>query len=384
MKALFFFAMLLGVAAATPAQPADKTPDVLNGPVDPYDAAGEKVKFFAAAGADNELDANEAAAAAAKGDSFVRKFDRWEDMLSFDKDRSKEIDWFEADAYRQSLRARVLKLYDADGDGKLTGAERQKASAALAAGEIPAAPKPSDRPRFSVARPVGGPDGGAGPGPRGAAGGPASQPGGGPGRMFQPTQEDLKKYDKDGDGKLNDEERGEMFAGRMRTEVQKRRAEVYEKYDRNKDGRIDAEEKKAMLEGIEKEAMARMEEFALRFADKDGDGKLSESERKTMEEQRDVWRKRAEEWRDKAMLRRYDKDGDGKLSDEEKKTMETEQADRQKQGEEMRRKFELKIFDLNGDGKLDEQEEVLRDAANALRRSFMGAPGGFGGGPGAN
>lgn len=42
----------------------------------------------AAAGTDNELDADEFRAAAGETDSFVRAFDSWSEMLKFDKDRN--------------------------------------------------------------------------------------------------------------------------------------------------------------------------------------------------------------------------------------------------------------------------------------------------------
>lgn len=48
----------------------------------------------------------------------------------------------------------------------------------------------------------------------------------------------FKKYDKDGDGKLNDEEKAAMKADRS-----KKRAEMIEKYDTNKDGKLDKEER---------------------------------------------------------------------------------------------------------------------------------------------
>ena len=372
-----FLSAITCLPLAAVAQTTAKVPDVLSGAVDPYDQAAQRVRFFAAARADNELDANEFAADKAKADPFVRSYDRWGDMRTFDKDRNGAIDWFEADAYRQDLRGRVMKAYDADGDGKLAGAEREKANAALAAGNVPPLSSGEARPVISVARP-------SGPGAGGGAGGRGSGGGGNMG-WWGPSQEDLKKYDKDGDGQLNAEERGEMFAGRMRAEVERRRAEVYEKYDTNKDGRIDPEEKAAMVRAIEKEVQARRDEWATRWADRDGDGKLSDEERKAMEDRQAAMRKRMEEWRERALIRRYDADGDGKLSDDERKAMEAGRAAEDKQAQERREKWELKIFDLNSDGKLDDQEQVLRDAADALRRGFMGGfmrgPGGGGPGP---
>ena len=85
----------------------------------------------------------------------------------------------------------------------------------------------------------------------------------------------LKKYDKDGDGKLSDEERKAMREER-RAEAEKMRKANLEKYDANKDGKLDQEERKKMREDRQKEMFAKF--------DKDGDGKLNEEELKAMRE----------------------------------------------------------------------------------------------------
>ncbi len=67
-----------------------------------YNPGVERTKFFAAAGKDSELTDKEFNADRSKGNGFVRKTDSWSTMLRYDKDRNKTIDWFEADAYRRS------------------------------------------------------------------------------------------------------------------------------------------------------------------------------------------------------------------------------------------------------------------------------------------
>ncbi|MGB2822212.1 MAG: hypothetical protein WBF17_14605, partial [Phycisphaerae bacterium] len=127
-------------AARRPATaPATMPADVLKGAVDPYEPGAERGRFFRVAGVNNELDGKEFAAAQGQAGSFARKFDRWQSMLAFDKNRNGTLDWFEADAYRQDLRKRVLEAFDADKDGRLTGKERERANAALAAGRVPLA-----------------------------------------------------------------------------------------------------------------------------------------------------------------------------------------------------------------------------------------------------
>ena len=71
-----------------------------------------------------------------------------------------------------------------------------------------------------------------------------------PPRMAMPMRPDiLKEFDKDGDGKLNDEERAAMMA-----EFQKRRAndpqyqEMLKRFDKDGDGKLNDEERKAMME----------------------------------------------------------------------------------------------------------------------------------------
>lgn len=81
-------------------------------------------------------------------------------------------------------------------------------------------------------------------------------------------EEMLKKFDKDGDGKLNDEEKKAM-----QEEREKRHKEMLEKYDTDKDGKISKEEREA--------AMKAWHQKLLKEFDADGDGKLSDEESQT-------------------------------------------------------------------------------------------------------
>jgi Ca2+-binding EF-hand superfamily protein len=86
--------------------------------------------------------------------------------------------------------------------------------------------------------------------------------------------------------------------------------ELIKKFDKDGDGQLSEEERKAAREAME----ARRGEFQKKMLeqfDKDGDGKLSEEERKAARE--------AGEAKRKEILEKYDKDGDGKLSEEERK-----------------------------------------------------------------
>lgn len=84
--------------------------------------------------------------------------------------------------------------------------------------------------------------------------------------MGPPPPALLKEFDKDGDGKLSDEERKAMHEA-MKARMEERRKEMLEKYDTDGDGKLSEEERRK----------ARAAELIKRF-DKDGDGKLDEAE----------------------------------------------------------------------------------------------------------
>lgn len=88
-----------------------------------------------------------------------------------------------------------------------------------------------------------------------------------------PPPELVKQFDKDGDGKLSDEERATMREAHQ-ARMEERRKEMLEKFDADKDGKLSPEER-------EKAREARKAEMLEKF-DKDGDGKLSEEERAAM------------------------------------------------------------------------------------------------------
>ena len=81
----------------------------------------------------------------------------------------------------------------------------------------------------------------------------------------------LKKFDKNGDGKLDDSEKAVMKQAK-----QARHAEMLAKYDTNKDGKLDESEKEAMKKAHH--------EKMLKKYDKDRDGVLSEEEKAAAKE----------------------------------------------------------------------------------------------------
>jgi len=271
MQTLFWpvlTAMLLGVFCVrgpAPAQPADPpTPatspapasapgDLCHSAVDPYDSIEERLRFFRAAGVDNELDAQEFAADRARPHGFIRRFDRWSDLLRFDKDRNGTVDWFEADAYRQALRRAALQAFDADKDGKLAGKEREGANDALAGkGAV----------RLSL----------AGQGVAPLTGGQDDDDDPPQQRLYRDYKALVARFDADGDGRLAGAENEAM----QETVDREQAAWEMDRYDADRDGKLSADERRTMrADASERANRQRQKIFQQTYGkyDLDGDGK---------------------------------------------------------------------------------------------------------------
>lgn len=105
----------------------------------------------------------------------------------------------------------------------------------------------------------------------------------------------IAKYDKDGDGQLNDEEKAALQAD-AKAMMDKKKAEFIAKYDKDGDGKLNDEEKAAVKADFQAKRDQRRAEFA----------------QKKPEKAAKMQQRKAE------FIAKYDKDGDGKLSDEEK------------------------------------------------------------------
>ena len=88
------------------------------------------------------------------------------------------------------------------------------------------------------------------------------------------------------------------------------RQKMIERFDKDGDGKLNQEERKAARKARQamKKKMEAFRKKMLKRFDKDGDGKLSPEERKT-----------AHETMRKELLEKYDANGDGKLSKEERR-----------------------------------------------------------------
>jgi len=107
----------------------------------------------------------------------------------------------------------------------------------------------------------------------GLSGAVHAEEGKGPRPPHKLPPEVIAKFDKDGDGKLNDDEKAEAKAARGEREAT-RKKEMLEKFDADKDGKLNDDEKAAMREEVKKKMLEKF--------DKDGDGELNEDEKAEM------------------------------------------------------------------------------------------------------
>lgn len=115
------------------------------------------------------------------------------------------------------------------------------------------------------------------------------------------------------------------------SEKQRAARERIRPYDKDGDGKLSDEEKAAAKNYMRErgEQPERRKQMLKRF-DKDGDGKLSDAERIEMEKAREQFGANREK-RQAEILKRFDKDGDGQLND-------AERAEAEKAREEMQKK----------------------------------------------
>jgi hypothetical protein len=98
---------------------------------------------------------------------------------------------------------------------------------------------------------------------------------GGPPEGRPSREEMIKKFDKDGDGKLSDDEKAELRKAMANKGGRRPPPQLIKKFDKDGDGKLSEDERAELRKDME----ARRKEFIAKF-DKDGDGKLNEEERK--------------------------------------------------------------------------------------------------------
>ena len=97
-----------------------------------------------------------------------------------------------------------------------------------------------------------------------------------------PPQRILDKFDKDGDGTLNENERSELKQA-MSQRREANRAKMLKRFDSDKNGQLSPEEKKAAVPVITEERK-KIKAAVLEHFDKDDDGKISIDEREGIRE----------------------------------------------------------------------------------------------------
>ena len=194
-------------------------------------------------------------------------------------------------------------------------------------------------------------------------------------RAARKAGELLKQFDKNGDGKLDDDERAEAKEQTMKEQVDRQmaraaalpggleqfRVEALQLFDLNRDGRIDDEERSA----AKKFAAAREEgsdagdDLKKRF-DKNGDGTLDAEERARVEGFLSALRTLGSVQTRFELLRRFDISGDGRIDEAEFPELEKFIRARLETSPE-----QLRRHDTNGDGSLDDAEWTRARAAIA-------------------
>jgi len=169
------------------------------------------------------------------------------------------------------------------------------------------------------------------------------------GKHRRPSKEEiLKKFDKNGDGELNEEEKAAMKEAREKHRGKRgegdrpNRKEMLKKFDTDGDGKLNEEERAALKEAMKKRHHAE----ALKRFDKDGDGELNEEERAAAKEA--------------AKKRIAGRDGAGKDGREGGKGGREGRKGRPN-FDDLPEKLKARLiekFDADGDGQLNEEEKA--------------------------
>jgi Ca2+-binding EF-hand superfamily protein len=334
---------LLAMPGVVMAQDADKkqeetAKDVLRDAVDPYAPGKERARFLKAAGVDTELSDQEFKANANQENPFVRSYDKWSAILIFDKNGDKKIDWFEANSYRRGLIGAVLKKYDKDTNRRLTGQERDQANKDLAAGK---APRPLKTAASTNTQPNL-PD-------------PGQRP-----RTDNPDREARREQMRDRfrrlqKGEITDEERkaaaGFLVQGRSR---------LIDRFDKNGDGVLDQAERAEAESNRRGRFILKADDLGMKHFDENGDGKLSDDEAAGLVKFGEDLAQMGAKWD----VKFNDADGDGQVTREERQAM----AGRMRMvGISMLPKA-MKWADLDGSGDVsaEERQQIAKNVEKAI------------------
>lgn len=193
------------------------------------------------------------------------------------------------------------------------------------------------------------------------------------GKSAQRADALLKRFDRNGDGKLDDDERADAKEGMLMEHVDRQmaraaalpggleefRAEALQMFDRNRDGRLDEEERIAAQRYVTPRAEGRgpTDELNKRF-DQNQDGVLDSMERERSERFLSAVRSLGMAQLRLDLLRRFDLNADSRVDERELDALEKFVRPRVETNPD-----QLQRHDTNGDGKIDDEEWVSARSA---------------------
>lgn len=311
---------------------AQSEKDILKDAVDPLNLTKQRVAFLRVAGVDSEINQSEFEKDLEDKNRFARKFDKWSQVLKFDKNKNKSLDWFEALEYRKNLRKQVILEFDADGDNKLKGEEREKAAKGifkinvLSSDKSKRSNKSQKTTERDMKRPPTPPDDT-----------PAKQP---------KLPKHMQEFDANNNGRLDPDEAKAMREKQMENWRKQREKRM----DTDNDGVVTLEERRA---NQQREYEQGMKQMTKQF-DKDEDGELSQQEAQQASQ---FITQQMNEGMNRMLQNHFDKDKDGQLNEEEK-TAQQQFNNELNQLVEKRKAQIAQKYDANNNGQLDTFEAL--------------------------
>jgi Ca2+-binding EF-hand superfamily protein len=204
-----------------------------------------------------------------------------------------------------------------------------------------------------------------------------------PAKGAQRGQELLKRYDRNGDGKLDDDERADAKELMLKEQVDRQmaraaalpggleqfRAEALQMFDRNRDGRLDDEERmEAQKFAREREGGVDGRDELTKHFDRNRDGTIDDEERSRMQSFLTALRGLGSVQMRFELLRRFDVNADARIDEREFTELEKFVRPRVEASPD-----QLRRHDTNRDGKLDDAEWIVARATIAEWLNGTGA-----------
>ncbi len=192
-------------------------------------------------------------------------------------------------------------------------------------------------------------------------------------KVSRKADELLRRFDKNGDGRLDDDERADAKDAMMQDSLDRQmarissaapgssdrfRAQALELFDTNKDGRLDDDERAEAQRFAEarRDPGAARDELTKRF-DRNQDGQLDADERSQAEAFLVELRAYGSNQMREGLLRQFDRNADGKLDDAEMAALDKTVRPRMESASLQRRRY-----DADGNQKIDDVEWAVARA----------------------